>query len=451
MSTAAPITTVTFAERVRFHHGDRVGALIEIARRYGDIARVPWWGGVVKANVVSSSQMAHEVLVEQSDAFMKGYGLSYFARPLLGNGLLTSEGAFHRRQRRMMAPAFVNKRIAEYAGVIGARAEATQQGLRDGEIIDFSAAMMRMTLEIVGATLFGAEVGDEAAEIHEALTTAMETITHTVRSVIPLPPSWPTPHNRRGQRAIARLDRTVYRFIEERRRGGGDHGDFLSMLLLAQDEDDGSVMTDKQVRDEAMNIFLAGHETTANALAWTFYLLAQHPEARIRVEREVDTVLGGRTPTLRDLTGLPFSLQVFKEAMRLYPPAFVFARRALRDVAIQGHRIAKNELVVVNVIGMHRRRTYYAEPDRFDPDRFAVENERRLDKRAFLPFGAGPRVCIGNHFAMLEGHLALAALAQRVRLDLVPGSARVAPEPLVTLRPRGGIPMVVKRREASAS
>jgi cytochrome P450 len=268
---------------------------------------------------------------------------------------------------------------------------------------------------------------------------------------VPIPPSWPTPGNRRGQKAIARLDRTVYRLIDERRKQGGDRGDFLTMLLLAQDEDDGSVMTDKQVRDEAMNIFLAGHETTANALAWTFYLLAQHPAMRERLEREIDGALGGRTPTLADLPRLPFTLQVFKEAMRLYPPAFVVARRALRDVTIGGHRLAKNELAIINIVGMHRRPEYFAEPDRFDPERFSAEAEKSMNKRAFLPFGAGARVCIGNHFALLEGHLALAAMAQRVRLDLAPGSARVEPEPLITLRPRGGMPMLVRRREAVPS
>ncbi|MFT3776091.1 MAG: cytochrome P450 [Minicystis sp.] len=447
-TTATPIRTVPFLERLRFRRGDRIGTLVGMARRHGDVARVPWWGGIVKANIVSSADMVHEILVEQADAFVKGYGLSYFARPLLGNGLLTSERDFHRRQRRMMAPAFVHKRIADYATVIGQRAEAAQQGFGDGAVVDFSAAMMRMTLEIVGATLFGAEVGDEAEEIHAALTAAMEQATSALRAVVPIPPSWPTPGNRRGQKAIARLDRTVYRLIEERRREGGDRGDFLSMLLLAQDEDDGSVMTDKQVRDEAMNIFLAGHETTANALAWTFYLLAQHPAIRERVEREADEVLGGRTPTLADLPRLPFALQVFKEAMRLYPPAFVVARRATRDVIVGGHRMARNELAIINIVGMHRRPSYYAEPDRFDPERWSPENEKSLNKRAFLPFGAGPRVCIGNHFAMLEGHLAVAALAQRVSLDLAPGSARIEPEPLITLRPRGGIPMLVRRRGA---
>ena len=455
MQTAAT-STATFAGSVlrridrfrsrRRFQDDRIAFLLELAARDEDVVRLPWFGGLVTANVITSAELAHEVLVDNADAFVKGYGLSYFARPLLGNGLLTSEADFHRRQRRMMAPAFVHKRIAEYATVIAARTEAAQQGFGDGATIDLSAAMMRLTLEIVGATLFGAEVGPEADEIGAALTAAMEHATRAIRARIPIPPTWPTPANRRGLAAIARLDRTVYRLIDERRRGGADRGDFLSMILLAQDEDDGGVMTDKQVRDEAMNIFLAGHETTANALAWAFYLLAQHPEARGRLEREADSALGGRTPTLADLPALPYALAVLKEAMRIYPPAFVVARRATRDVQLRGHRVAKNDLCIVNILGMQRRARYFPEPERFDPERFLAENEKRLAKQAFLPFGAGPRICIGNHFALLEGQLAIAALTQRIRLDLPPGAPRVDMEPLITLRPKGGMPMRVTRR-----
>jgi cytochrome P450 len=434
---------------------DRIGFLLGIAARGEDLVRMPWWGGLVKANIVTSPELAHDVLVEHADAFVKGYGLSYFARPLLGNGLLTSERELHRRQRRMMAPAFVHKRIADYATVIAARAEAAQAAMPDGQTIDMSAAMMRLTLEIVGATLFGAEVGPEADEIGEALTAAMEHATHALRAVVPIPPTWPTPANRRGLAAIARLDKTVYRLIEERRRSGKDHGDFLSMLLLAQDEDaspghESRVMTDKQVRDEAMNIFLAGHETTANALAWAFYLLAQHPEVRQKLEAEVASALVGRTPTLADLPAMPYALAVLKEAMRLYPPAYVVARRATREVTlVGGHKVAKNELVIVNIIGIQRRESYFPDPARFEPERFMPENEKRLAKQAFLPFGLGPRICIGNHFALLEGQLAVAALAQRVRLDLPAGAPAVEMEPLITLRPKGGMPMRVTRRAAA--
>jgi len=426
---------------------DRIGFLMGAAARGDDVIRMNRLGGLIRLHIITDAELAHEVLVEQASSFVKGPGLSFFARPLLGNGLLASETDFHKRQRRMMAPAFVHKRIAQYADVIAARAEATQKGFVDGATVDLSSSMMRLTLEIVGATLFGAEVGPEAEEIHTALTAAMEHATAALRAALPIPPTWPTPQNRRGLRAVARLDKTVYGLIAERRRTGEDRGDFLSMLLLAQDEDDGGSMTDKQVRDEAMNIFLAGHETTANALAWAFYLLAKHPDVRTRLEAEIDTVLGGRTPTLADLRALPYALAVFKEVMRIYPPAYVVARRATKPVTVRGHAVRKNDPCIISIIGLHHRAKYFPEPERFDPARFLPENEKELAKQAYLPFGAGARICIGNHFALLEGHLALAAIAQRVRLDVLAGAKAVESDPLITLRPKGGMPLRASRRD----
>ncbi len=400
--------------------------------------------------LVTSPEIAHEALVQKDADFIKGFGLSLFGRPLLGNGLLTSEGVTHRRQRKLMAPAFVQKRIAEYATEISARTEKAQRGWSDGATVDVAEAMMHLTLEIVGKTLFDTEIGRDAAEIGEALTHAMEHIIGSLSSLVPIPPTWPTPRNHRNNQAIARLDQIVYRLIREHREGGGDRGDFLSMLLLAQDEDDGSVMTDKQVRDEAMTIVLAGHETTANALSWTFYLLAQHPTVRARLEHEVDAALGGRSPSLADLPKLPYALQVLKEAMRLYPPAYVFSRRPVRDVTLGGCVVPKGQMVLFNVAGMHRLARLYPEPHRFNPERFTPAAEKALPRQAYMPFGAGSRVCIGNHFALMEGQLVLAALVQRLRFDPLPGARRVETESLLTLRPRGGLPMRVHRRAASA-
>jgi cytochrome P450 len=435
-----------FGSLLRYRE-DRFGFLKSLADR-GEIVRARM--GAFPLYIVTSAEIAHEALVEKDADFVKGVGLSLFARPLLGNGLLSSEGDFHRRQRKLMAPAFVQKRIAAYATEISVRTEAAQRDWADGARLDVAEAMMHLTLEIVGKTLFDAEFGSDAAEIGEALTKAMEHIIGSLGSLVPIPPTWPTPRNRRNDATIARLDQIVYRVIREHREDRRDRGDFLSMLLLAQDEDDGSVMTDKQVRDEAMTIVLAGHETTANALAWTFYLLAQHPAARARLEHEVDAVLGGRSPTLADLPKLPYALQVFKEAMRLYPPAYVFARRPVRDVTLGGYAVAKGQMVVFNVAGMHRMARHYPEPNRFDPERFTPAAEKALPRQAYMPFGAGSRVCIGNHFALMEGQLVLAALAQRLRFDPLPGARSVDTESLVTVRPRGGLPMRVHRRAASA-
>lgn len=435
-----------FGSLLRYRE-DRFGFLKALADR-GEMVRVRL--GAFPLLIATSAEIAHEALVEKDADFVKGFGLSLFGRPLLGNGLLSSEGDFHRRQRKLIAPAFLQKRIAAYASEISLRTSAAQSGWADGASVDVAEAMMRLTLEIVGKTLFDAELGSDAVEIGEALTQAMEHVIGSLNALVPIPPTWPTPRNRRNQEAIARLDQIVYRLIREHREDRRDRGDFLSMLLLAQDEDDGSVMTDKQVRDEAMTIVLAGHETTANALAWTFYLLAQHPTVRARLEGEVDAALAGRSPTLADVPKLPYTLQVLKEAMRLYPPAYVVARRPVRDVTLGGHAVPKGQMVLFNIAGMHRSARYYPEPHRFDPDRFTPAAEKALPRQAYMPFGAGSRVCIGNHFALMEGQLVLAILAQRLRFDPLPGARSVATEALITLRPRGGLPMRVSRRAASA-
>ena len=427
---------------------NRAELALRVARELGDIARLRI--GLMPVVMVSSPELAREVFVDKQESFKKAPGLSFFGRPLLGNGLLTSEGDFHKKQRRMMAPMFVQKRIAAYADVMAERAEKMARSFADGATIDLSREMMELTLEIVGKTLFDAEVRDEAEEIGAALTATMEHIIQSINSFIPIPPSWPTPRNARNKKAIARLDETIYRIIAQRRASRQDQGDLLSMLLLARDEaDPASGMDDKQVRDEAMTLFLAGHETTANALAWAWYLVAQHPHVAARLSHEVDSVLEGRTPALEDLPRLPYAMQVFKEAMRLYPPAYIVGRMTREPVTMGGHRIGRHTIVVVNVIGMHHRAEYFPDPERFDPDRFSAEREKAIPRYAFLPFGAGPRICIGNHFALMEGQIILAAMAQRLRFELLSG-ARVEAEPLITLRPRGGIPMRVRRRQPQA-
>jgi cytochrome P450 len=429
---------------------DRSKLGLRLAREYGDAA---WLRiGPLRVLMLASPELVKDFLVDKDEFFIKAPGLSYFARPLLGNGLLTSEHDFHRKQRRMMGPMFVHKHIASYAQTMAERAEKHAALLDDGQDVDVSQAMMALTLEIVGKTLFDAEVGDEAKEIGDALTAAMHVIIDSINTLVPIPTSWPTPRNRRNKKAIARLDATIYRMIAQRRASGvQDRGDLLSLLLDARDEEDTEHrgMSDQQVRDEAMTLFLAGHETTANALAWAWYLLARHPHAYACMLREVDEVLAGRTPTLDDLPKLPYTLAVFKETMRLYPPAYVIGRIAERDVLVGDVEVKKNTIVFVNVIGMQRRAELFADPESFEPERFVGEREKGIPRHAYLPFGAGPRVCIGNHFAMMEGQLVLAAIAQRVRFEL-PAGVVVEPEPLVTLRPKGGVPMKVRRRRARA-
>lgn len=422
---------------------DKIAWQHRVAREQGDIARVRM--GLFSALLLSSPDLVQELMVEHADAFSKSQGLTVYARPLLGNGLLTSERAVHKKQRRMMAPAFAPKRIQAYADVMAERAEISAKRMIEKRDLDVAAETMRVTLEIVGKTLFDAELGEEANEIGAALTTAMEHMIGTMTSLIPWPPSVPTPGNLRQKRAVARLDETIYRLIRERRASPSDRGDVLSMLLAAQDEDDGSRMNDKQVRDEAMTLFLAGHETTANGIAWSLYLLATHPEIRARAEKEIEAALGGRTPTLEDLKQMPFVLQIFKEAMRMYPPAYILGRRCYRDVEIGGYPIKKNQLLFVNIAGIHRRPDLFPNPNAFDPDRFTPEKEKLLPRHAYMPFGAGPRICIGNHFAWMEAHITVAALLQRVRLEMKTREP-VRTEALITLRPKGGLPMTATSR-----
>jgi cytochrome P450 len=424
---------------------DRIGLLKRIPGEYGDVARLDI--GLFGVVVVSGGDACHEVLIAKADAFTKGLGLSVFARPVLGDGLLTSEREAHRRNRRLVSPAFVHNRIAGYARTIAECVDDHAERMASETAVDLSAEMMRMTLDVVGRTMFGTDLGPDTREIGSALTRLLSHINAELVSYLPMPPAVPTFGNLRLRKVARKLDEIVYRLIRERRSARRDSGDLLSMLLDARDED-GSALTDEQVRDEVMTILLAGHETTANALAWAFTLLDQHPQERLRLEAESDSVLSGGRLTLEHLPRLPYAARVFKEAMRLYPPLYMVARRAARNVAIGDYELERGTLVIVNIVGMHHRADYFPEPEAFLPDRFSPEAERAMPRHAFLPFGAGARVCIGNHFALMEGQMALAQLAGRLRFELSNPGQPVEPEPTLTLRPRGGVPMQVVRRGA---
>ena len=427
---------------------DRFAFSHRVARDHGDLAKTRL--GFVRLLLVNSPALAHEVLVEKNDAFVKSAGLSVFARPMLGNGLLTSERDEHKRQRRMMAPIFAHKRIAGFADVMRDRAIISAQRMLQagGSELDLCEEMMRLTLEIVGKTLFDAELGGSADNVGDALTRAMREMMNGLVRLVPTPPYIPTPGNLRFRRAVRQLDDVVYGLIAERRASGIDRGDLLEMLLATRHEDDGSTLDDTEIRDQSMTLMLAGHETTANALAWTFYLLGRNPDARERVEREIDQVLGDRSVTTADLPSLPLALQAIKESMRLYPPAYVIGRQADRDVTIGGAPVRKGRVLLVNVTGIHRRADIYPNPDGFDLDRMTAAAERKLPPLAYMPFGAGPRVCIGNHFALMEAHVLLVTLMQRLRADLTT-TADIGTEPLVTLRPKGGVPVRVNARGCS--
>jgi cytochrome P450 len=419
-----------------------------IPAEYGDLVRLRV--GLYRATVISGADQCHEVLTEKADAFVKGFGLSIFLRPLLGDGLLTSEREVHKKNRRLVAPAFVHSRIAGYARVIADCVDAHGERLAKLSEVDLSVEMMRLTLDVVARTLFGAELGPDIDAIGAAITDILEHVNGELISMVPIPPVVPTPSNRRLLGAVHDLDQIVYRIIRDRRRNGSDSDDLLSMLLAARDPEDGSAFTDEQIRDEVMTILIAGHETTANGLSWAFSLLNEHPAVRQRLEAESDAVLGGRRPALEDLARLPVAARVFKESMRLFPPVYLVARRAVRDVTIGGHAIRKGALVIVNIVGMHRRADYFPAPESFLPDRFDPAAEHAIPRHAFLPFSAGPRVCIGNHFALMEGQMALAQLAGRLRFERRNPGAPLVGEPTITLRPRGGVPVTIRQRLCSA-
>ncbi|HKS26895.1 MAG TPA: cytochrome P450 [Pyrinomonadaceae bacterium] len=423
---------------------DPLEFLTGVARRYGDVAR--FTNGTQDYVVLNHPDYIRDVLVTHNANFMKGRGLQR-AKRLLGEGLLTSEPPLHRRQRRLAQPAFHRQRIASYASMmVDYTLRMERERWHDGQQLDIAQEMMHLTLAIVGKTLFDTETEAEAEKVREALTATMESFTRFMLPFAELLDKLPLPATRRFEQARARLDAIIYRMINERRLSNEDRGDLLSMLIMAQDEEGTGGMTDEQLRDEAMTIFLAGHETTANALTWTWYLLSQHPEIEAKLHAEVDAALGDRPPAVEDMPNLRYTEMVLAEAMRLYPPAWILGRRALKDYQAGGFHIPAGSIVVLSPYVMHRDPRYYPEPERFDPERWTMEAKEARPQFSYFPFGGGPRRCIGEGFAWMEGVLVIAALARHWRMRLVPGHP-VEMWPMVTLRPRHGMRMTLERRK----
>jgi cytochrome P450 len=424
------------------YNHDRLTFLLALGRAYGDVARFHF--GPFPVLFFNASDLVHGVLVEHAADFDCGVVRRAAFSPVIGNGLFVSEGELHRRQRKAMAPAFQPRHIKSYADTMVGYAERAQAEWADGATLAINREMIHITMSVIGKVLFDADVFTEADELGAAITTAIEHVNYVFSNLVTIPLSWPIPRHQRTRRAVTFLNARIQEMIDERRRGDAERDDFLSILLRTRDED-GNPMSDRQVHDEAVTLFGAGHETTATGLTWAWYLLATHPDVYRRMRDEVDDALHGRSPTYDDLTRLPYTLRVFKETLRLYPPAYATSRFALRDVEIEGYRVPKGTTVFLSPYAIHRRPDYFPDPTRFDPDRFTPEHEAALPRYAYMPFGAGPRICIGNHFALMEGHLLLATLAQRVTFELVPGQ-HVELDPKVTLRPKGDIAMAVRRR-----
>ncbi|MEZ4672350.1 MAG: cytochrome P450 [Anaerolineae bacterium] len=422
---------------------DMLSFALDSQKTYGDFSfsRFGW----ISFYTLTDPELAHEILVNQANNFYKLKLIKYALGPFLGNGLLTSEGDFWKRQRKLSQPAFHTRRIENYAETMVDFARRMVADWKSGEKRFIDREMMKITLKIVAKTLFDADVSDDADRVGVLLTHILEASNERINAPFPWPEWLPSAKRDQMRRDVAELDAILQRFIDERRRSSEDRGDLLSMLLAAQD-DDGSGMTDKQLRDELMTIFLAGHETTAMNLTWTWYLLSQHPQVVARLKEEVDTVLGERPATMADLAHLPYTEMVMKEALRLYPPAPSVGREPIEDVQVGGYTIPKGAIVNISIYAMHRNPAYFPDAETFDPERFSPEREKAIPRFAYLPFGAGPRICIGNSFAQMEARLILATMIQHVDLALLPGQ-EIVPRQLVTVRPRNGIEMAVTRRE----
>ena len=386
----------------------------------------------------------YDVLVTNNSNFVKGRALQRSKR-LLGQGLLTSEGEFHRRQRRLVQPAFHRQRIASYASVMVEHADRLSNRWQNGNTFDIHQEMTRLTLGIVAKTLFDAEVESDAQQIGEAMNCIMGMFNLLMFPYSELLEKLPLPQIRRYHRMHERLDSIIYRIINARRSTGEDRGDLLSMLLLAQDADEGSGgMSDTQVRDEALTLFIAGHETTATALSWTWYLLSQHPDVEKKLHAELAERRAGRLPTVEDIPNLPYTEMVVAESIRLYPPAWAIGRRALSDQNIGGYVVPANAIVLLSPYITQRDSRFFPDPVRFDPERWTPEAKESRPQYAYFPFGGGVRRCIGENFAWTEAILLLATVASRWRVTLVPGQ-KVVPKALITLRPKSGIWVKIDR------
>lgn len=422
---------------------DPLGFFARCANNYGDIVKIT---GGFTTYLLNHPDYIEQMLVSQHQHLVKSQ-LSQILRPVLGNGLLLSEGDFWRQQRRLIQPAFHRDRIMGYGTVMATYTQQMLSTWNDGDVRDVHHDMMQLTLAIVAKTFFGSSI-DNDVEVFDRAANAV--LTHfdrrTTNLLFFLLPDWvPIPANLRFHQANQAVDRVIYRIIQERRESGEDTGDLLSMLLHLQAED-GTRMTDQQVRDEVMTFMMAGHETTAVALSWAWYLLATHPEVEEKLLTELQTVLAGRTPTFADLPKLRYTEWVIMEAMRLYPPVWAYARRVVEACEIAGYPVKPGMELLACPWITHRDPRWFTNPDQFNPDRWANDLIKRIPTFAYFPFGGGSRICIGKAFAMMEASLILAAVAQKYHMTLISKDS-IEPWASISLRPKHGVQVRLHLRE----
>lgn len=424
---------------------DRLGMMTSAASKYGDVARLPV--GPKRLYFFNHPQHAKHVLADNSANYQKGIGLVH-ARRALGDGLLTSDGELWRKQRQVIQPAFQNRRLAQYAGVIGQEAVGLAERLSarvDGPPVDVLDEMTRLTLGVLGRTLLDAElsrfhgVGESFAAVQDQAMFELETLSAV--------PTWvPLGRQRRFRRARQHLQEVVDELVTERGRDVDGRDDVLSRLILSTREESDPRVGRQRLRDELVTLLLAGHETTASTLGWSLHLLDRHPQLRERVRQEARSVLGDRVPTHEDLHRLRYTTMVVEEAIRLYPPVWILTRKARADDVIGGYRVPAGADILICPYTLHRHPQFWADPERFDPERFDPDRTTDRPRYAYIPFGAGPRFCVGSNLGMMEAVMVLAVLLRDLRLEGVPGRP-VVPEPMLSLRVRGGLPMTVRRAD----
>jgi cytochrome P450 len=421
---------------------------MEHVAKHGDVVRFQMGGGVT--HFLQHPDHIRYVVQENHTNYERGGRTGRIMRLFLGDGLITTDGEVWRRQRRLSQPAFHQRRLDGLTTTIAAatmRMLARWEGIAQrGGAVEITEEMLRLSLGVVSAALFGTDLSDEAAAVGHALTVVQEDTNRRLRSLFAPSPRVPTINNLRFLAAVRTLDRIVYGIIAERRRVGGEHDDLLGMLMAARDAD-GSQLGDRELRDQVLTLIAAGHETTAYALTWAFATLARHAMVERTVLGEVDCVIGERLPTFADVARLVYTRRVVDETLRMYPTVWVFARRAIRDDEVGGYRIPAGSVVAISPYYTHRHPGFWPNPEGFDPERFTPEESAARPKYAYVPFGGGPHLCIGNNFALTEMVVVIAMTLRRFQLDLVPGPP-LMPEPLVSLRPSGAVRFTLRSRPA---